>query len=76
MKTIVKGNLNEHIRYFIGENRTNNVYQTKKNKENKLAPKYYGPHIMLQRIGSMYYKLEFPPSSCLHKLFHVSFLKR
>ena len=54
MKTIVKGNLNEHIRYFIGENRTNNVYQTKKNKENKLAPKYYGPHLMLQRIGSTY----------------------
>jgi hypothetical protein len=45
-------------------------------KDNKLAPKYYGPYKVLQRIGSMDYKLELPPSSCVHLVFHVSFLKK
>ena len=48
----------------------------KKNKDNKLAPKYYGPYKVLQRIGSMSYKLELPPSSHVHLVFHVSFLKK
>ena len=45
-------------------------------KDNKLSPKYYGPYKVLQRIGSMTYKLELPPSSCVHPIFHVSFLKK
>ena len=39
--------------------------------DNKLAPKYYGPYKVLQRIGSMAYKLELPPSSLVHPIFHV-----
>jgi hypothetical protein len=46
------------------------------NKDNKLETKYYGPYKVLQRIGSMDYKLEFPPSSHVHLVFHVSFLKK
>ena len=46
------------------------------NKVNKLAPKYYGPYNFLQRIGSMDYKLEFLPSSHVHLVFHVSWLKK
>jgi hypothetical protein len=47
----------------------------KKQKDNILAPSYYGPYKELQRIGSMDYKLEFPPCSCVHPVFHVSLLK-
>jgi hypothetical protein len=32
-------------------------------KDNKLSPKYYGPYKVLQRIGTMAYKLEFSASS-------------
>ena len=46
------------------------------NKDNKLSPKYYGPYKVLQRIGSMAYKLELPASSRVHPLFHVFYLKK
>jgi hypothetical protein len=45
-------------------------------KDNKFAPKYYGPYKVLQRIRSMAYKLELPPSSHVHPIFHVSCLKK
>jgi hypothetical protein len=45
-------------------------------KDNKLAPKYNGPYKVLQRIGSMAYKLELPPTSHVHPVFYVSCLKK
>ena len=45
-------------------------------KDNKLSPKYYGPYKVLQNIGTMAYKLEFPASSQVHLVFHVSCLKK
>ena len=46
------------------------------NKDNKLSPKYYIPYKVLQKIGSMAYKLELPTSSRVHLVFHVSCLNK
>ena len=45
-------------------------------KDNKLSPKYYGPYKVLQRIGTMVYKLDLPIASRVHLVFHVSCLKK
>jgi hypothetical protein len=42
----------------------------------KLGPKFYGPFKMLQRIGSVSYKLELPPKAGIHDVFHISLLKK
>ena len=45
-------------------------------KDNKLSPKCYGPYKVLQKTGTMAYKLELPASSRVHLVFHVSCLKK
>jgi len=44
--------------------------------EHKISPNYYGPYKVLQKIGTMKYKLELPTSSCMHLGFHVSWLEK
>ena len=48
----------------------------KAKKDNKLLPKYYGPYKLLQKIGTMAYKLELLASLRVHPVFHVSCLKK
>jgi len=46
------------------------------NKDNKFTPMYYGLYKVLQKVGTMAYKLELPVASRVHPVFHVSCLKK
>ena len=52
------------------------MYLKQAKKDNKLSSKYYGLYKVLQKIGTMVYKLELPTSSRVHPFFHVSCLKK
>ncbi|KAJ8747039.1 hypothetical protein K2173_003484 [Erythroxylum novogranatense] len=46
-------------------------------KKGKLSPRYVGLYEILERIGSLAYRLALPPElSQIHDVFHVSILRR
>ena len=45
-------------------------------KSFKLAPHYYGPFTILERIVAVAYRLELPSGAGIHNVFHISLLRR
>ena len=46
-------------------------------KREKLSPRFMGSFEILERLGTVAYRLALPPSmSCLHEVFHVSMLRK
>ena len=46
-------------------------------KRGKLSPIFIGPFEILERVGTVAYRLALPPNmSCVHEVFHVSMLRK
>ena len=46
-------------------------------KHEKLSPRFIGPFEILERIGTVAYRLALPPSmSGVHEVFHISMLRK
>jgi hypothetical protein len=72
---------NRHVEFAVGDwvwLRLNHraASSVRLDGQSKLSPKYYGPYEVIERIGTVSYRLKLPPQARIHNVFHVVFLKK
>ncbi|KAA0050654.1 soluble inorganic pyrophosphatase 1 [Cucumis melo var. makuwa] len=68
-------NMRLGIGFFLKIRPYRQLFLRRKRNE-KLSSKYFEPYKILERIGSVAYKLELPDSLSIHHVSHVSQLKK
>ena len=46
------------------------------NPRSKLHPRFYGPFLVIAKVGTVAYQLQLPKGSNIHPMFHVSLVKK
>jgi hypothetical protein len=83
-QTMMKATYDKHLRdmeFVVGDwvwLRLNHRSATtiREGRYSKLGPKYFGPYQILERIGSISYRLRLLARARIHDVFHIAFLKK
>ncbi|WVZ88332.1 LOW QUALITY PROTEIN: hypothetical protein U9M48_034866 [Paspalum notatum var. saurae] len=77
MKTQADKNRDDLSRWEAGcMSSCNHISSIQRRSNQKLSYKFFGPYLILQKVGQVAYKLQLPESSQIHPVIHVSQLKK